>query len=317
MGMKVVALAGGVGGAKLVAGLAAVVDPEDLTVVVNTGDDFEHLGLAIWPDLDTVMYTLADLGNRGTGWGRRDETWSFLTTVGELGGPTWFRLGDKDLALHVLRTDWLRQGLRPVEVVRKLCDRLGVRHRLLPMSEDPVRTLVATNEGELPFQEYFVERGCQPIVQGFRFEGAESSSASPGVLEALAAADVVILCPSNPWVSIDPILAVPGIRSAVAGCLAVAVSPIIAGKAVRGPAAKIFQEMGIPPSPLAVAEHYRTLLGGIVIDRADAALQGSLQASGLAVRVVPTLMRTPRDRRALAEATLAFVRDLAAVRMTP
>jgi LPPG:FO 2-phospho-L-lactate transferase len=315
MGMKVVALAGGVGGAKLVAGLAAVVDPADLTVVVNTGDDFEHLGLSIWPDLDTVMYTLADLANRETGWGRRDETWSFLTSVGELGGPTWFRLGDKDLALHVSRTDWLRQGMRPVEVVRKLCDRLGVRHRVLPMSQDPVRTMVATNEGELRFQEYFVARGCQPTVQGFRFEGADSSSASPGVLEALSAADVVILCPSNPWVSIDPILAVPGIQSAVADRLAVAVSPIIAGKAVRGPAAKIFQEMGIPPSPLAVAGHYRTLLRGIVIDRADAALQGALEVSGVSVRAVPTLMRSSRDRHALAEATLAFARDLAGARV--
>ena len=316
MAVKVVALAGGVGGAKLADGLAAILSPEDLTVVVNTGDDFEHLGLAVWPDLDTVIYTLAGLANPKTGWGREEETWNFLASLADLGGPTWFHLGDRDLAVHVLRTEWLRSGRRPVDVVRGLCKQLGVRHRILPMSEDRVRTVVATDEGELPFQEYFVARGCRPVVHGFQFDGASSASPAPGVLAAIDAADVVVLCPSNPWVSLDPILAVPGIRSAAAERPVMSVSPIIAGKAVRGPADKIFREMGIEPSPLAVAEHFGSLLAGMVIDRADAGLRAPIEARGLRVRVVPTLMRSARDRKSLAEATLSLARDVLGERVT-
>ncbi|HET7011683.1 MAG TPA: 2-phospho-L-lactate transferase [Anaerolineales bacterium] len=317
MALRVVALAGGVGGAKLADGLAAVLPPQSLTIIVNTGDDFEHLGLAIWPDLDTVMYTLAGLAHPKTGWGRRDETWNFLQTLGELGGPTWFRLGDRDTALHVLRTQQLRAGARPADVVEGLCRQLGIPHTLLPMTEDRVRTMVATDDGELPFQEYFVARACEPKVRGFRFDGAESSAPGRGVLEALHAAEVIIVCPSNPWVSIDPILAVPGIREAVASRPVVAVSPIIAGEAVRGPAAKIFREMGIEPSPLAVAEHYGGLLGGMVIDRADAALRPALESRGLRVRVAQTLMRKPADRRALAEAALDHATSVVNEKVTP
>jgi LPPG:FO 2-phospho-L-lactate transferase len=179
MGLKVVALAGGVGGAKLVDGLAALLPPEDLTVIVNTGDDFEHLGLSIWPDVDTILYTLAGLANPKTGWGRRDETWSFLDALGDLGGPTWFRLGDRDLALHALRTEELQRGRRPADVIRRLCEQWGIRHRVLPMTDDRVRTIVVTDEGDLPFQEYFVARNFEPRVRGFRFAGAEASTPAP------------------------------------------------------------------------------------------------------------------------------------------
>ena len=243
--MKVVALAGGVGGAKLVDGLAAVLAPDDLTVVVNTGDDFRHLGLSICPDLDTITYTLAGLANPQTGWGRRDESWSFLETLGRLGGPTWFRLGDRDLALHVQRTRRLAEGQPLSQVTAELCAALGVGVRVLPMSDQPVSTRVLTEEGELTFQDYFVARGCEPRVSSFRLEGLEAAQAAPGVLQALREAAVVILCPSNPWVSLDPILALPGVRPSLALKFAVGVSPIVGGQAVKGPAAKMFRELGL------------------------------------------------------------------------
>jgi LPPG:FO 2-phospho-L-lactate transferase len=304
--MRVVALAGGVGGAKLVDGLAAVLAPKELTVVVNTGDDFEHLGLRICPDLDTVTYTLAGLANPKTGWGRRDETWSFLETLERLGGPTWFRLGDKDLALHSERTRRLREG-RPLSVVtRGLCEALGVQVRVLPMSDDPVATMVLTDQGELPFQEYFVARRCEPRVRGFRFEGVERARPSPEVLPALREADLVLLCPSNPWVSLDPILALSGLRKAVRAKLAFGVSPIVRGRAIKGPAAKMYSEMGITPSALAVAEHYRDLLDGFVLDETDGDLEGRVQSLGMRVLSTKTIMRSGQDRRDLANAVLAF-----------
>jgi len=307
--MKVVALAGGVGGAKLVDGLAALLPPEDLTVVVNTGDDFQHLGLSICPDLDTVTYTLAGLANSRTGWGRRDESWSFLEALGRLGGPTWFRLGDRDLALHVQRTRRLAEGRPLSQVTSEVCAALGVRVRVLPMSDQPVSTRVLTEEGELTFQEYFVARACEPRVSGFRLEGLEAAQAAPGVLQALRDAAAVILCPSNPWVSLDPILALPGVRPSLALKVAVGVSPIVGGQAVKGPAAKMFRELGIEPSALAVAQHYRGLLAGLVIDRQDHLHTPAIRELGLQVWEEQTIMRNPRDRRRLAR----FVLECAAV----
>jgi LPPG:FO 2-phospho-L-lactate transferase len=259
--MNVVALAGGVGGAKLVDGLSRVIPPENLTIIVNTGDDFEHLGLKICPDLDTVCYTLAGLANPETGWGRVEETWNTLESLAKLDAPTWFQLGDKDLATHLERTRRMRDGQPLSQVTRSFCQAWGVKSTVLPMSDDLVPTQVFTDEGEMPFQEYFVHRQCKPSVRGFRFEGVEGSHAADGVVDALAAADLIIICPSNPWVSIDPILAIPEIMQAMtfepkSQRVLVAVSPIIGGETVKGPASKMLSELGIKPSALAEENHY-------------------------------------------------------------
>jgi LPPG:FO 2-phospho-L-lactate transferase len=304
------ALAGGVGGAKLVDGLAAALPAGSLTVVVNTGDDFEHVGLHISPDLDTVLYTLAGLAHPETGWGRAGETWTFLDELRRRGGPTWFHLGDKDLRLHMERTAWLAEGLSLSQVTTHLAEALDVSVPVLPMSDDPIRTLVMTGEGLIPFQEYFVERRCEPIVRGFRFDGAAESRPAPGVLEAAADSQAVVLAPSNPWVSLDPILAVPGIREAIRGKVVVGVSPIVAGKAIKGPAAKMFSELGIPPSPEAVADHFRGLLRGIVIDVADQGFAAPIRRLGIDVRVTETVMRSRDDRRRLAGEVIQLATSL-------
>lgn len=309
--MKVVALAGGVGGAKLADGLAQILAPDDLTVIVNTGDDFEHLGLHISPDLDTVVYTLAGLSNDATGWGRAGETWRFLDTLRGLGGPAWFQLGDRDLALHHERTRRLAAGERLSTVTCDLARRMGVKAAVLPMTDDRVRTIVLTDDDELAFQKYFVERHCEPAVRGFRFEGIESARPADGVLEALAAADAIVLCPSNPWVSLDPILAVPGLRSALSGKVVVGVSPIIGGRALKGPAAKIARELGIEPSAAAVAEHFRGLLTGLVIDDQDVAELSRVEAAGMQVKTARTVMQGRADRSRLADDVLRFARELA------
>ena len=308
--MKIVALAGGVGGAKLAHGLAQILPPEDLTVIVNTGDDFEHLGMYICPDLDTVCYTLAGLANPETGWGRVDETWQTIANIEKLGGPSWFRLGDQDIATHLERTRRLKEGQSLSQVTRDFCAAWGVRHNVLPMSDQPVRTIVETDEGDLPFQEYFVHRGCRPRVKGFRFEGVDSArcAPAPGAREAIQSADAVILCPSNPWVSIDPILRVlspllsgegPGVR--------LAVSPIIGGQAVKGPAAKMYAELGIQPSALAVANHYRGVLTGFVLDSVDAQLAGQIPVQAW---VTDTLMKSIPDRARVARDVLNFIGNL-------
>jgi len=308
--MNVAALAGGVGGAKLADGLAQVVPPGSLTIIVNTGDDFEHLGLHISPDLDTVCYTLAGLANRTTGWGRSDEGWRFLETLEALGGPTWFRLGDRDLALHHERTRRLGAGERLSDVTRDLAMRMGVPAKVLPMTDDAVRTMVLTDEGEIPFQVYFVARACEPPVRGFRFDGAERARPADGVLEALAAADIIVLCPSNPWVSLDPILALPGVREAVGRGVALGVSPIIRGQALKGPAAKMFREMGIEPSSRAVAEHYQGMLRGMVLDLEDAPETAGIEATGTRTLATRTVMKGRSARRRLAEEVLDFARHL-------
>jgi LPPG:FO 2-phospho-L-lactate transferase len=310
--MKVVALAGGVGGAKLADGLAQNLPLEDLTIIVNTGDDFEHIALQICPDLDTVCYTLAGIANPATGWGRSDESWQALETIGELGGPTWFRLGDRDLGLHLERTRRLRSGQTLAQVTHHFCQVWGIGPSVLPMSNDKVPTWVYTDEGELPFQEYFVHRQCHPRVTGFLFQGVEQANPTPGVIEALEKADLVVICPSNPWVSVGPILAVPGVKATLqnSGCPVVAVSPIIGGQAVKGPAAKMYSELGIEPSAVAVASHYGDLLNGFVFDVVDAGDADAIQAMGIRPYTTRTLMNTALDRQSLSAKILAFGHQL-------
>ena len=310
---NVVALAGGVGGAKLADGLARCLLPGRLTVIVNTGDDFEHLGLYICPDLDTVCYTLAGIANPVTGWGRSGDTYSALETLSEFGGPGWFRLGDRDLGLHLERTRRMRRGETLSQVTRQFCRTWGIQTSVLPMSDDAIPTLVYTisennsaDPDELTFQEYFVHRQCSPRVTGFRFDNVERARPAPGVLTALTQADLVVICPSNPWVSIGPILAVPGIQSIIESKRAVAVSPIIGGQAVKGPAAKMYIELGIEPSALAVARQYGSLLGGFVMDKIDQEQAETIQALGAQPLITDTLMKTSIDRQRLAQQVLEF-----------
>jgi len=305
--MKIVALAGGVGGAKLAHGLAQILSPEDFTIIVNTGDDFEHLGLYISPDLDTVCYTLAGLANPETGWGRVNETWNTIVNVERLGGPTWFRLGDQDFATHIERTRRIKEGQSLSQITRDFCKAWGIHPAVIPMSDNPVRTIVNTDEGELAFQEYFVHRRCEPRVKGFRFDGIESAKPAPGIVDAIKEADAIVICPSNPWVSIEPILSVAGIRSALGAKKIVAVSPIIGGQAVKGPAAKMYREFGIEPSALAVAKHYQNLITGLVFDELDSKLKTKIQGLNMRTLITKTLMENSENRRRLAEVVLHFI----------
>jgi LPPG:FO 2-phospho-L-lactate transferase len=301
--MKVAALAGGVGGAKLADGLSRLDPAVDLTVIVNTGDDFSLFGLQICPDLDTVCYNLAGLENSQTGWGREDENWVTLQEIQALGGPDWFQLGGKDLATHLERTRRLNEGQTLSEITKDLCSTWGIDTAVLPMSNDPVRTLVETEGGTLDFQDYFVRQACQPEVKGFTFQGASEAAPAPGVLEAIREADVVVICPSNPWVSIDPILAVPGIRGALEEKIVLGMSPLIGGKAVNGPAAKMYLEMGIEPSASAVARHYGRLLKGLIIDLQDRNLIPEILEkvdSSLAIFPEHILMKTREERISVA-----------------
>jgi LPPG:FO 2-phospho-L-lactate transferase len=304
--MKVVALAGGVGGARLSDGLAQLLPPENLCVIVNIGDDFEHLGLRICPDLDTVCYTLAGVANPTTGWGRANETWNAYESLVALGGPSWFQLGDRDLGTHLQRTQMLKSGSSLSEITQRFCRDWGIELTVLPASDDSVPTWVYTDIGELPFQEYFVKRQCHPSVTGFRFDGAEQSQPAPGVLDALREADLVVICPSNPWVSIDPILSIPGIRRMLVSRKVLGVSPIIGGQAVKGPAAKMYAELGIKPSALSVARHFSGILCGFVFDRVDDDSREAVESLGIRSMTTDTLMRGPEDRRRLAQEVLNF-----------
>ncbi len=298
--MKVAALSGGVGGAKLAEGLMRA--GADLAVIANTGDDFEHLGLSISPDIDSLVYALAGLADRERGWGRANESWSFMAALGALGGETWFNLGDADLAMHVLRSERLAAGEPLSAVTAAIARRLGVGARLIPATDQRLRTLVETESGQLAFQHYFVRERTTPRITGFTFEGAEAARPAPGALEALDDADLIVICPSNPYISIDPILAVAGYREAVQG--AVCVSPIIGGKAVKGPAAKMMTELGLEPSPLAVARHYRGLIRALIVDEADAHEVPAIEAEGVRAIVAPTLMAGPEDAERLARIVL-------------
>ncbi len=316
----VLAISGGIGGTKLALGLDRVLAPGQLAVVANTGDDFRHLGLDISPDIDTLLYTLAGLDDPAKGWGRRDETWTFMKAVEVLGGESWFLLGDGDLATHVERTRRRAAGETLSAVTDDFRRRLGIVSRVLPMSDDPVRTRVHTAEGWLDFQRYFVRRRCEPAVDALEFAGAEQARLAPGVAAALAdpALAAVLICPSNPYLSIDPVLAVPGMREALAGSPApvIAVSPIIDGRAVKGPTAKMMSELGLEPSAATVAAHYAGLIDGFVVDHADAA---AAMPPGVRRFVAQTLMTTLDDRIGLAHAVLDAATRLAATggRLTP
>ncbi|MCB0177705.1 MAG: 2-phospho-L-lactate transferase [Anaerolineae bacterium] len=305
---NVVALAGGVGGSKLAYGLAQIVAPEHLTIIVNTGDDFEHLGLYIAPDLDTVMYTLAGVNNPATGWGVKDESWNMMAAMARYIGPTWFQLGDRDLATHLLRTTWLHDNYSYNQVTKELCRRLGVRCTVLPMTEQPVRTMVQTESGELAFQEYFVKLKCEPVVTGLRYAGAEGAQPSREVVSAVRQSDLIILCPSNPLLSIDPILALPTMRRVLAASRSpkIAVSPLIKGQALKGPAAKLMKELNMDVSATGVAHYLREMLTDFVIDHADQAEEEAITNLGLRTLVTGTVMTSNETKVQLAQEILAF-----------
>jgi LPPG:FO 2-phospho-L-lactate transferase len=315
MSRSVLALCGGIGGAKLALGLARALGPGELTILVNTGDDFEHLGLRISPDIDTVLYTLGGVADPERGWGRADETWNFMSAVRQLGGETWFQLGDRDLAMHVERTRYLRAGGILTDFVEQAAHRLGIEARILPMTDEDVRTIVETDEGTLEFQQYFVEHRCQPKVRSLWFAGASRTRMSATVHRAIFdATRAIVICPSNPYLSIEPILAIPGVRVALLEAIApiVAVSPIIGGAAVKGPTAKIMAELGTPVSNVSIAAHYHGLIDGLVIDSVDA---GDAAAIDEPVHATCTLMQDLSDRVRLASDVLAFAQTLATPRL--
>ena len=309
-GRPVVALCGGVGGVKLALGLERLIGA-DLTVIVNTGDDFEHLGLHVSPDIDTVVYTLGGLSDLERGWGRAGESWNFMEALGALGGETWFRLGDRDLAMHVERTRALRGGTSLTEFTAATACRLGIASSILPMSDARVETIVVTADGTLPFQRYFVGLQCAPVVKRLEFRNAERAAASSQVLGALRNPDLaaIIICPSNPYLSVDPMLAVSDIRRALDEVTApiVAVSPLIGGQAVKGPTAKIMAELGVPADSASIARHY-PFIDGLIIDETDRAEASSID---MPVRVTSTLMRSLEDRDRLATDCLDFAGRLA------
>jgi LPPG:FO 2-phospho-L-lactate transferase len=302
--LNIICLAGGVGGAKLADGLARLVPPERLTVIVNTGDDFSHWGLTICSDLDTVLYTLAGAANPETGWGRAEESWRVLEEVARLDGPDWFRLGDLDLSLHLTRSHLLREGASLTAVTRHLCQQFDVRCDLLPMSDQPAPTLIETADRLLPFQSWFVKERWQPPVKKVHLPA--DVRATPRVMEKLETADLLLIAPSNPFVSIDPILNVYPIREMVADLpqAVIAVSPIVGGKAVKGPAAKLMREQGLPVTAQAVVDYYGDLLDGFVYDTQDP--PGSVEAEGLRTLRLDTIMSNAADRRRVAEAVLQF-----------
>jgi LPPG:FO 2-phospho-L-lactate transferase len=314
---RVVALCGGIGGAKLARGLYQLLGP-DLTVIVNTGDDFEHLGLMVSPDVDTVLYTLANLNDAERGWGRAGETWNFMSALAEVGGETWFQLGDRDLALHVERTRRLQEGQSLTRIVMDVARSFEITADILPMSDDPVRTIVVTDEGPLPFQRYFVRLRCAPTVRAISFEGADIARVSPDVTLAFARHDLaaIVICPSNPYLSVDPVLAVPGMRELLqrAEVPVIAVSPIIGGAAIKGPTTKIMAELNIEAANRSVASHYHGLIDGLIIDTSDAADADWL---GVATLASQTLMNTLDDRVNLARDVLAFARTLASSKQRP
>jgi LPPG:FO 2-phospho-L-lactate transferase len=300
----IVALSGGVGGAKLAYGLSRVLAPGDLTVAVNTADDFEHLGLTVCPDIDTVAYTLSDLADRERGWGLAGETWNFMAALKRLGGEDWFLLGDHDLAMHVERTRRLAAGETLSQVTADLTRRLGIGCAIVPMSDDPLRTVLDTDQGRLAFQHYFVRERCAPVVSAIHFEG--EATIAPGFAAALAKAEAVILCPSNPYLSVDPILAVRGVREAI-GSPCIAVSPIVGGKAIKGPTAKLMAELGVETTQGAIAAHYRGLIDALVIDESDRDAAAEVEAQGVRALVAPTVMLCDDTRIALARACLEAI----------
>ena len=308
------ALAGGVGGAKLAHGLARILSPDELVIAVNTGDDFEHLGLHISPDLDSVMYKLAGLNDTERGWGLAGESWHFMEALARLGAETWFNLGDRDLATHMERTRRLAAGETLSQITTSLCHALGIKHTIAPMTDSTVKTMVTVESGTIPFQDYFVRLRCAPAVTGFHFAGAEGARPAPIFAEVLQSDDLsaIVLCPSNPYVSIDPILSLAEVSAAIAArnVPLVAVSPIIGGNAIKGPAAKMMTELGLQPSAASIAAHYGRRLDGLIIDQTDRALAPEIEATGIATCIAQTIMQTADDERTLAQAVLSFAAAL-------
>ncbi len=304
---KILAITGGVGGAKLALGLSKILTPDELLFLVNTGDDFQHLGLEISPDLDSLLYALSGKNNPELGWGRANETWACISELEELGADSWFRLGDRDLALHLVRTQMLNQGATLQNVADRLSESLGIDHRIAPMSNDKISTTVNTPNGKLAFQEYFVREQCEPAVIDFDFEGIEKSTPNPVVMSWLDECDGIIICPSNPYVSVDTILSVPKYRDAFQSKPVIAVSPIVGGLAIKGPAAKMMTELGVPPTPIAVAKHYGSLLSGFVLDQTDHEQAKDIPIPSI---VTQTIMLTLDDRIALAEQCVRFLEEM-------
>ena len=308
---KILAITGGVGGAKLALGLSKVLSPEQVLFAVNVGDDFSHLGLHISPDIDSLTYALAEENNQELGWGRAGETWQFIETLSSLGGDDWFRLGDKDMALHMRRSGLLGDGATLTEATAEITQRMGIAHTVIPISDDPIRTVVQSEQGDLAFQHYFVRERCQPTVSGFRFDGIENAALNSALETYLADCDGIIICPSNPFVSVAPVIEVAGFLATAALIPTIAVSPIVAGTAIKGPAAKMMKELNMPSTALAVAEHYQDkypgLLNGFVIDESDV---GSIEQFTLPTIAAPSIMVSLANRMALAERCLTFFDEL-------
>lgn len=309
---KVVALAGGVGGAKLARGLSRIVNPDDFSVIVNTGDDFVHYGLSISPDLDTVLYNLAGISNPETGWGRKDETWNCLQELSVLDDEPWFHLGDRDLAIHIERTSLIKQGRNLTDVTLEFCSRFGLSQCVYPMTDDQVSTIIDTEEfGEIPFQEYFVKYHFAPRLRNYRFDGIKRAKLNPKTRRVLEGADVVIICPSNPWLSIMPILAVENTAEIVASKTSIAVSPIVGKEAIKGPASKIFTEMGIVPSAMEVAKIYKKTVKGFVLDHQNRDEYEPIQGWGIIPLVTDTIMKDDCSKERLAKEILDFASQIA------
>ena len=311
MNSKVLAVSGGIGGAKLALGLYHVMEPGHLTVLANTGDDFEHFGLSISPDIDTLMYTLAGVNDKDQGWGRANETWSFMEAVKEMSGEDWFNLGDRDLATNVLRTSRLRMGKSLGGITKEFCEKLGVHAEILPMSNEPVRTMVKTLEGDVPFQQYFVRDRCSSIVTGFEFDGADVAQPDHKVVDAIVDSefDAIIICPSNPFISIDPILSVPGYKEALmkSETPVVGISPVIGSDSVKGPTAKIMKELGMPVSSLSVAKHYKEILDGFIVNSQD---DLTAEDAGIPVYKTNIMMDTFEKKKTLARESMEFSAEI-------
>ncbi len=311
---RYLALTGGIGGSKLALGLSKILSTDELAFVVNTGDDFEHLGLHISPDMDTLLYTLAGLNNLETGWGRRDESWQFMSALADLGGETWFKLGDKDLALNIERSRRLGCGVSLNDVTAQLAESLGVLHPILPMSNDPIRTLVHTEDGPMEFQHYFVRERCNPVVNRFEYVEAATARVNPEIDKWLGSGQLagIILCPSSPFISIDPILSIPLLRDRLRKCAApvIAISPIVGGESLKGPLAKIMREMSLPTNASWIAEHYSDFLDGFVIDPADAGLAPEIEAMGMATMCTNIVMNSLDERVQMARISLEFIAAL-------
>jgi len=313
---KYLALSGGVGGAKLALGLSQVLDTEQLLVVVNTGDDFQHLGLSVSPDIDTLIYTLSGLNNRELGWGRQDESWNFMQACEELGMETWFRLGDKDLALHLFRTQGLAQGLTLSEVTRELCKRFNIKTQIVPMSDDLVHTFVNTTIGTLPFQEYFVKHRCLPEVTGLEYEGIDDAKISSSFDQYLndPALQAVIICPSNPFLSVQPILTLPGVRKKLKEIMqpVIIVSPIVEGQALKGPTAKLMKELDFDCDVNGIVDYYADIADGIVIDIKDSSYIEEIESRGVKVYTSNIVMQSLQDRKDLAKEVIQFSKTFCA-----